>query len=123
MVVMVVDSGQLTLRTLNGLPAILILKYPIAGSGGFDSFSFSAVPGLCHFAGFVLGAEAVATHLALAVAGHSVRVQRQQRALKMLAGSAQFAQGDLQSLGLLKGMGFQQVVDSQVSGDKGQAVG
>ena len=79
--------------------------------------------GLCHFAGFVLGAEAVATHLALAVAGHSVRVQRQQRALKMLAGSAQFAQGDLQSLGLLKGMGFQQVVDSQVSGDKGQAVG
>jgi hypothetical protein len=60
--------------------------------------------GLCHFGGFVFGVEAMAPHLALAVAEHAVRVQGQERAGKMVAGTAQFAQRDLELLGLLDGV-------------------
>ena len=41
----------------------------------------------------------------------------------MAAGPAQSAQSNLEVLGLLNGMGRQQVVDGLIGGDKGQAVG
>ena len=56
----------------------------------------------------------MSAHLALAVAGHAVRVQRQERALEMSSRTAQFTQGDLELLGLLEGVTLQQIVDRQV---------
>jgi len=79
--------------------------------------------GLGHFGWFFFGAKAVPAHLAFAVAGHAVRVQGQEGADEMASGAAQFAQGDLQLLGLLDRVTVQQVVDGQVGGNEGQAVG
>jgi hypothetical protein len=79
--------------------------------------------GLSHFGGFLLGTEAVPAPLALAVAGHAVRVQSQESAGEMSSRAAQFAQGDLQWLGFWDGVALQEVVDGQVGGDEGQAVG
>jgi hypothetical protein len=50
---------------------------------------------------------AVTSHLALAVAGHAVGVQRQESALEMSCGTAQFTQGNLQLLGFLDGVAVQ----------------
>ena len=69
------------------------------------------------------GPNGVSAHLALAVAGHAVRVQRQERALEMSSRTAQFTQGDLELLGLLEGVTLQQIVDRQVGRDEGQVVG
>ena len=71
---------------------------------------------LSHFGWFFFGAEAVPAHLTLAVAGHAVRVQRQKSAGEMSSGAAQFAQGDLQLLGLLDGVTLPEAVDGQVGG-------
>jgi hypothetical protein len=79
--------------------------------------------GLGHFGWFFFGAETVPAHLALAVAGDAVRVQGQERAGEMSAGPAQFAQGDLQLLGLVAVVTLEQVMDGRVGGDKGQAIG
>jgi hypothetical protein len=65
----------------------------------------------------------VPAHLALAVAGDTVRIQRQERAGKMLGNAAQFAQANLELLGLLDGMTLQEIMDSRIGGYEGQAVG
>ncbi len=79
--------------------------------------------GLGHFGGFFFRTEAVSAHLALAEAGHAVRVQRQQSTGEMASGAAQFTQSDLEVLGLLNGVTGQELVDGHVGGNEGQAVG
>jgi len=79
--------------------------------------------GLSHFRWFLFGLETVPAHLAFAVAGQAVGIQGQESAREMVSSAAQFAQGDLEFLGLLDGMTVQELVDGHVGGDKGQAVG
>jgi hypothetical protein len=79
--------------------------------------------GLSHFGRFLLGTEAVSAHLALAVAGHPMGIQRQKGAGEMSSGTAQLAQGNLGLLGVLEGMAVQEVVNGRVGRNEGQAVG
>lgn len=69
------------------------------------------------------GVLAMASGLALGVALEAVRIDGQELAAEMPAGTAQFAQRDLQSLGFPDRVGVEQGVDLRVAGDKGQAVG
>ena len=94
-----------------------------AKADGLAGVTIEQEEGLGHFGGFLFGAETVSAHLALAVAGHAVGVQRQERAGKMSSRAAQFTQRDLHLLGLLDGVTSQEVVDGQVGGNEGQAVG
>ena len=94
-----------------------------AKTDGLAGVTIQQEKGLGHFGWFLFGAEAVPTHLALAVAGHAVRVQRQESAGEMSSRAAQFARGHLHLLGLLDGVSLQEVADGQVGGDEGQAVG
>ena len=55
-------------------------------------------------AGLCSGVEAMATHLALAIAEDAVRIQGQERTGEMVAGTTQFAQSDLELLGLRDGV-------------------
>jgi hypothetical protein len=68
------------------------------------------------------GSLAALDHLALGVTDQAVRIQGQHLARKVAAGSAQFAQVDLELLRLGHGMGFQQVVQGAIGGQPGQAV-
>ncbi len=79
--------------------------------------------GLGHFGWLGFGVEAVSAHLTLAVTGHAVRIQRQESAIEMTSGAAQFAQGDLQLLSLLDSVAGQKVVDGHIGGNEGEAVG
>ena len=94
-----------------------------AKADGLAGVTIQQEKGLGHFGWFLFGAEAVSAHLALAVAGHAVRVHRQERAGEVSSGAAQFTQRDLQLLSLLDGVTGQEVVDGQVGGNEGQAVG
>ena len=61
-------------------------------------------------------------HLAFAATVETVRIDGQESSGKVPAGPAQLAQGDLEPLGLIHGVRRQQIVDSLIGGDKGQAV-
>ena len=65
----------------------------------------------------------MATHLALGKALEPMRIDRQDLSGKVVSGSAQLAPGHLQRLSLRHGVGFEQIVDGLIGGDKGQAVG
>ena len=57
--------------------------------------------------------------LAFGIAAHVVGVDGQQVSGIVSAGPAQAAQGELQGLGLLDGVGFEQLMNGLVAGDKG----
>ena len=96
------------------------------GAGKTDRLAglgVQAKEGLRDFDCLEAGIIPKADHLALAGAVETMGIDGQESAGKMAAGSAQLAQSDLETLGLLHGMGGQQIVDSLVGGDKGQSVG
>ena len=62
-------------------------------------------------------------HVALGITGQAVRVQRQELAVKVAAGAAKLAQGDLELLGLRHRVSLQQVVDGAIGGEERQPVG
>jgi len=65
----------------------------------------------------------LAAHLAFAPRAHAMRVNGQEVALIMTAGTADFSQGDLKGLGLGDGVPFEHLMDGLIGGDKRQAVG
>ena len=79
--------------------------------------------GLSHFGGFGIPAGFDATHLPFGVAPEPMGIDGQHPAQVMTAGSAQLAQGDLQSLGLSHGMGVKELMNGLIGRDERQAVG
>ena len=65
----------------------------------------------------------VASHLTLAVAGESVRIDDEQFSAEVATGAAQLAQGPLEVLCFGGAVGLAQVVNGGVGGDERQAVG
>ena len=61
---------------------------------------------LRHFERLVLGIESVLAHLAFSGAPHAMRINGQQPALEVGAGTSDFTQGHLEGLGLGDGMAF-----------------
>ena len=64
----------------------------------------------------------VAAHQAFTIAAGAMGVDGQQLALKMAAGATQPTQVFLQGFGIRHGMGFKQVMDGLIGGDKGKPV-
>ena len=62
-------------------------------------------------------------HVAFGVADQPMRIQCQHLAGEVAAGPAQFAQTDLELLGLRDGVGFQQVMHGLIGGQPRQAIG
>jgi hypothetical protein len=65
----------------------------------------------------------LSAHLAFAPRAHAMRINGQEVALIMTAGTADFSQGDLKGLGLGDGVPFEHLMDGLIGGDKRQAVG
>ena len=78
--------------------------------------------GLQRFDSLLIRLMPVAAHLPLGVAAQVVGVDRQQLSPEVSAGAPQAAQGHLQLLAALDGLGLQEVVDGLITGDERQAV-
>lgn len=94
----------------------------IGHANGLAGFCIEKEKGLRVFVGRLIGAGAPLNHVAFGVAREAVRIQGQDLAGKVAAGPAQLAQGHLELLGLLDGVGFQQVVNSAIGGKPRQAI-
>jgi len=79
-----------------------------------------AEEGLGDLNGLEAGVIPEPDHLALAGTVEPMGIDGQQLAGEMAAGAPQLAQGDLEALGLLDGMGGQQMVDCLIGSDKGK---
>jgi hypothetical protein len=91
-------------------------------ANGLAGLGIEKKKGLGVFAGWLIGVGASLNHVTFGVTKETVRIQGQDLAGKVAAGPAQLAQGHLELLGLLEGVGFQQVVDSAIGWKPGQAV-
>lgn len=68
------------------------------------------------------GFALVAWHLPFARTGQAMRVDGEQATLKMAAGTAEAAQGELKFFRVLNGMGQKQIVNTLIGNDEGEAV-
>jgi len=73
--------------------------------------------------GWLAGSRAALDHVALGVADLAVGVQSQQLARQVSAGPPQLPQTNLKLVGLLDGVGVEQVMNGAVAGKKRQAIG
>ena len=89
---------------------------------GLMGFGVEAEEGGGDLVGAEGGVVAVTRHLPLAGTGQAVRIDGEQAARKVAAGTTQATQGELQFLRLLHGMGLEQIVQAGIGDDKGQAV-
>ena len=71
-----------------------------AKAQGLTGVAIQQEKGLHHFDRLLLHIETMPPHLALGVADDAVGIQSQKRAVEVLAGAAQFTEGDLQLLRL-----------------------
>jgi hypothetical protein len=85
-------------------------------------FGVETEKGLCHFERPREGIVSKSAHLALAVAAHAMRINREDFAGIVTSRSAQQAEVDLQSFGLGHGMSLQQVVDRPITGHERKAI-
>ncbi len=85
-------------------------------------FNVEAKEGRGDLVGAEGGVITVTGHLPLAGAGQAVGIEGQQAALKVAAGTTQATQGELQFLRLLHGMGLEEIVNTLIGSDEGQAV-
>ena len=127
------DEGALALRVgqdlLGQWEQFLGGGAQVAGTAGVDQTKGLAGGGVQQeedlrlFGRGLADGGAALDQVAFGVADQAVRVQRQNLAREVAAGPAQFAQGDLELLRLLDGMGGQQVMEGAVGGQPRQAVG
>jgi hypothetical protein len=65
----------------------------------------------------------VPAHLAFAVAVQAVGIDDEHASAKVVAGATEFAEGDLQLMGVGDGMGVEEKMDGDIGGDKGKSIG
>ena len=85
-------------------------------------FGVEAEEGCRDLMGAGSGFALVARHLSFARTGQAMRIDGEQAALKVTAGTAQAPQGELKFFGLLNGMSQKQIVNALIGSDKGEAV-
>ena len=90
---------------------------------GLAGFGIQQEESLSLFGSRLAGAGTPLDHVAFGVAEQPVRIQGQHLAGEVATGPAQLAQTDLELLGLLDGVGFQQVMQGSIGGQPRQAVG
>jgi hypothetical protein len=86
------------------------------------SLDVQAEEGGGHFEGAGGFIGSVATHQAFTIAAGAMGVDSQQLALKMAAGTTQPTQVFLKGFGFRHAMGFEQIMDGLIGGDKGKPV-
>lgn len=87
------------------------------------SFGVQQEKGLGLFARGLVGGGTALDHVALGVTDLAMGIQGEQLAREVAAGAPEFAEADLELVGLLDGVGLEQVVHGAIGGKKREAIG